>query len=174
MALPSSGAISMSQVNTELGKGASAAISLNDSAVRSLAGKSSGIISMSDLLGKSAASWHYHTYIVTVDGKAANPVDGSKEQYGYDGSMLGYGRIRTTSGGPLPNAVYSSTSNTNRLYVSLSQWVGAATKSVEWPGFYARRETTGNGINFIDINEVFSMLKANNGSDRNLTLGWFS
>ena len=174
MALPASGTISMSQVNTELGLSATAAISLNDARVRTLAGKPSGQISMGDLRGKSNATWHYHTYIVTVDGKAANPVDGSKEQYGYDGSMLGYGRIRTTSGGPRPNAVYSSTSNTNRLYVSLSQWVGAATKSVEWPGFYARRETTGNGINFIDINEVFSMLKANIGADRNLTLGWFS
>ena len=51
MALPSTGSISMSQVRTELGL--SDAISLNLAAVRSLAGKASGAISMSDLRGKS-------------------------------------------------------------------------------------------------------------------------
>lgn len=53
MALPSSGAISLSQVNTEMGKTASTAITMNDSGVRTLAGKSSGAVSMSDLRGKS-------------------------------------------------------------------------------------------------------------------------
>ena len=51
MALPSTGSISMSQVRTELGL--SGAISLNLAAVRTLAGKASGAISMSDLRGKS-------------------------------------------------------------------------------------------------------------------------
>lgn len=53
MALPT-GTISMSQVNTELGYSSTALISLNDTAVRTLAGKPSGIISMDDLRGKSA------------------------------------------------------------------------------------------------------------------------
>jgi hypothetical protein len=44
----------MSQVNTELGLSATATITLNDSAVRALAGVSSGAISMNDLRGKSA------------------------------------------------------------------------------------------------------------------------
>lgn len=55
MALPSTGSISMSQVNTELKKSATATISLNDSAVRKLAGKTSGTISMNDLRGKKAS-----------------------------------------------------------------------------------------------------------------------
>jgi len=46
----------MSQVNTELGKSATATISLNDSAVRSLFGKASGTISLSDGYGKSSAT----------------------------------------------------------------------------------------------------------------------
>lgn len=52
MALPSSGTISMLQVNNELGKSSTQKISLNDTQVRSLANKTSGTISMSDLYGK--------------------------------------------------------------------------------------------------------------------------
>ena len=58
MTLQSSGAISLSQVNTELGLSSTASISLNDAAVRTLAGVASGAISMSNLYGKSnAAVW---------------------------------------------------------------------------------------------------------------------
>jgi len=65
----STGTISLSQVNTELGYSASATISLNDAAVRALAGVSSGTISMSNLQGKSAGNpftlafiWGYQSY----------------------------------------------------------------------------------------------------------------
>ena len=54
MALPSTGQISMSQVNTELGLATSTLISLNQSSVRTLAGISTGQIAMSDLWGKSS------------------------------------------------------------------------------------------------------------------------
>jgi hypothetical protein len=54
MTLPVSGAISLSQVNTELGKSSTAQISLNDLSVRTLAGISSGTIAMNNLYGKTA------------------------------------------------------------------------------------------------------------------------
>jgi predicted HNH restriction endonuclease len=56
MALPT-GTISMSQVNTELGRSSTATISLNESAVRTLAGVASGTISMDNLRGKSNVSF---------------------------------------------------------------------------------------------------------------------
>lgn len=55
MALPSSGAISLAQFNTELGNSVTAQISLNDADVRALIGKSSGAqASFSDYYGASA------------------------------------------------------------------------------------------------------------------------
>lgn len=53
MTLPSSGAIRLGQVNTELGLGATATIKLGNSAVRTLAGRPSGSVAMSNLRGKS-------------------------------------------------------------------------------------------------------------------------
>lgn len=55
--------ISMSQVNTELGKSATARISLNDTNVRTLAQKASSTISMSDLYGKSSVP---NTYFIGI------------------------------------------------------------------------------------------------------------
>ena len=54
MTLPASGAISLANVNTELGAASNTTRSLNDAAVRSLFGKASGVISMSDGYGKSS------------------------------------------------------------------------------------------------------------------------
>ena len=56
MALPSTGAISLLDVRKELGK--TGAISLGDSAVRALAGRTSGAISLGDLRGKSSKIKH--------------------------------------------------------------------------------------------------------------------
>lgn len=53
MALQTSGAISLSGINVELKLSATATISLNDSAVRGLFGKPSGVISPSDGYGKA-------------------------------------------------------------------------------------------------------------------------
>ena len=67
MALPT-GAICLSDVNTELGKASNAPICLNDAAVRALAEKPSGSICMSHLQGKQdgpivddAGQWLFFT-----------------------------------------------------------------------------------------------------------------
>jgi len=54
MTLPASFPLSMSQVNTELGRATNATTSLTESAVRTLAQKPSGAVSFSDLLGKAS------------------------------------------------------------------------------------------------------------------------
>ena len=57
MALPSSGALALSDFNTELGNSAGTQINLDASAVRALIGKSSGAVaSFSDYYGASAVS----------------------------------------------------------------------------------------------------------------------
>ena len=58
MTLQSSGAISLSNVNVELGRSSTAQISLGETAVRNLAGVASGAISLSNLYGKSNVSFN--------------------------------------------------------------------------------------------------------------------
>lgn len=53
MTLPTSGAISLNNVNTELGLTSGSVIGLNSSNVRTLANKSSGAITLSNLYGKA-------------------------------------------------------------------------------------------------------------------------
>lgn len=69
--LPETGSISMSQVNVELKKNETAVITLNDTDVRKLAGKPSGVISMNDLRGKKNSEYveNYQIYSNTWEGE---------------------------------------------------------------------------------------------------------
>ena len=65
MATPATGQIRASDINTELGRPSTQAINLNDSLVRALAGKASGVISFNDLRGKE------------LNPSSFNPTDGA-------------------------------------------------------------------------------------------------
>lgn len=67
MTLPTSGAISLNNVNTELGISSGVVISLGATNVRGLAGVPSGPISMSNLYGKS----NFHVTYTWVNSGAA-------------------------------------------------------------------------------------------------------
>lgn len=99
MALPASGSISMNQVNVELGAAGTTQRSLNDAAVRTLFGKASGQISMSDGWGKSNFPGALGTY--------------QKSQGGYyTGTQSGYYLwVTTTTVGCLWKTTRTSTTN---------------------------------------------------------------
>ena len=122
MALPASpNTISLSQVNTELGRSATATIDMNDSAVRSLFGKagSGTTISMSDGHGKSSFTVAYSGgfgngyFIDDVFYSAGAPAgagirwntNGTMDQYGYS---FGYASLGETWGNPTTSGIGSN------------------------------------------------------------------
>ena len=87
MALPSTGAISLLDVGNELGK--TGAISLVDSAVRALAGRTSGAISLDDLRGKSSKIKHVIDWICGEIDYRTQTTPGNTISIG---SAYGYGK----------------------------------------------------------------------------------
>lgn len=113
MTLPTSGAISLGQVNTELGKAATAAISMNNADVRTLEAKPSGIIAMSDLHGKSSVAPPTLSLSVTGNNQIAGP---GYTVYTYINCTLG-GTETTTSGVRISGTtIFSFTKMSNTQY----------------------------------------------------------
>lgn len=85
MTLPSTGPLSASQINVELGRASNAALSLGGSAERGLAGVASGAISFANLRGKAnftasiptSASKTANTATISSDPVACTTIGGS-------------------------------------------------------------------------------------------------
>lgn len=80
LVLPSSGAISLGQANTEMGLSATAPISLNQSNVRRLARDDGGTISMSQLRGKG---WESYNMTVGQSNNKHNIGFAGERDWGY-------------------------------------------------------------------------------------------
>jgi hypothetical protein len=72
MTLPASGAISLNNVNVELGLSGTASINMGSAAVRGLFGVASGAISMSDGYGKSNETLVYIARVTSVADEIAS------------------------------------------------------------------------------------------------------
>jgi len=102
MPLPSSGQISLNQVNVELGLSGTAQIGLGDSAVRTLFDVASGQITMSNGYGKA------NVFTLTFSSHTANPdINALATAAGWDGSTELV--VQVNSG----VYVYSTDTNTN-------------------------------------------------------------
>ena len=82
MTLPTTGPLSASAVNVELGKAANSSLALGSTAVRTLAGVASGPLAMSALRGKSAAPQSF-TFVAAASA---------------DGFNFGYNRANAANG----------------------------------------------------------------------------
>jgi len=123
MTLPASGQISFGEVNTELSLSATAQISLNDAAVRTLAAVPSGAIAMSNLQGKSSASSFIASLYDTTDGQFA---------------ASGTYSVACSSAATYAVAMFSQF-NTSFGYLVISSY--SATGTLNWKKYCNSRET---------------------------------
>lgn len=96
MTLPATGSISLGQVNTELSRSAAASIGMNETAVRTLFGKVSGMISLADGRGKANAFQTTPTGSATRGGSPGSSEYGTVNGYiasGFTGAMAALGTI---------------------------------------------------------------------------------
>lgn len=164
MALPSSGAISISNVNSELGAGTNTMRNLGASEVRSLAGMPSGAIKLSNLYGKSSG----YTLIAGQVFPGSNVLLGysSGQTDGAAGSLSSTAFMGTTINEIITNSFGGS--STIRVYLNGTYSQGFFTSiSVYSNGNLAEQKFTSQTTQFLVRNNVTSWVWANNFSFAN-------
>lgn len=156
MTLQSSGAISLANVNTELGRSSTATISLGETAVRNLAGVSTGAIALSNLYGKSALTAATYTPNGGTSGSPAEVYgDGGPNAnasisasravtWTYTRTSGSFGAANVTSGSSASSITFSINGN-NTFEVRTSVWSVSANDGISTK--YWTVTVTNSGIN---------------------------
>lgn len=124
----------MGQVNTELGRSATATISLGETAVRSLAGVASGAISMNDLRGKSAVTiFLSNLSIINFTGGGSNASAGYQlTSGGIENEIVGASTTQTATwctptGEAVNYEVYATVTGSPLTVGFINAWVPLST-----------------------------------------------
>jgi hypothetical protein len=144
MTLPASGAISMSNINTELGRTSSASINLNDSTVRGLAGKPSGAISLSDFYGKSGIITNGLIIQLDAANTASYPGTGTSwndlSGNGYNGTLVNGVGYTTNNGGVL---VFDGVND--YVSVNVNSWIRTLSSAYTFNSFLCYNGSSAGG-----------------------------
>lgn len=179
MTLQASGAISLANINTELQRSSTTTLSLNDSQARSLAGRPSGIISVSDFYGKS-----YLTTPMVIDWLTANKATAHNWVFGGSGDTRyvnnPYDRYTSSTTWTYNPSFSGITSNTTTIIVitlengagvpSVTTNLGSGTQSTVYStglsgGFNAQKIVINSDIkNITSISSTWSHNNANFGT----------
>ena len=156
MTMPSSGPISLGQANTELGRSATATLTMNDSALRTLAGVggSGTQWSMNSLYGKSARTFSLAS-MVDVEGLAYPPATAYAEWVFYADGTIGY--FSSGGSGSMGNWTTPTTAG-----IGSSYWI----RLTETSSYGSFTETgSGRGIwNQINVAQYFGISRSLGGS----------
>ena len=155
MTMPSSGPISLGQANTELGRSATATLTMNDSALRTLAGVggSGTTWGMNSLYGKSARTFSLAS-LTSISGTAFEGGFAYAEYVFYADGTTGY--FSSEGSGSFGNWTTPTTSG-----IGSSYWI----KFTETGSAGAATETgSGRGIwNQLNVAQYFGLSRTLNG-----------
>ena len=168
MTLPASGPISLNNVNVELGLAGTTPINMDQASVRTLFGKPSGVISMSDGYGKSNIT--VPTGLIVPLYNTATVPSGWSSFASADGKMIvgaGVSYGVNTSGGSTSATVSGTLSSSGAHTVTSSggnSAAGTETSSTISEG--AHTHTFSAGVTVTDAYKTFKLIKAGAGQSK--------